>query len=241
MTALAGCLSPSVMAFAPDDGRSGIAKYLLVSRADFEVATGPTPPDHFLLGRLVQRVGVVWARGDAEAAWLSARLSGARSGVLAWMAPYLEGPVDAEDLGRRILEVCYQGEVRPESAARAGRVFEAQTDHFREVLDPVLRDAERRGVVREVDGKYALAVPVQPSERRRWRAHFRRSKARTTARWLKHTVTFVNWLPYIVRKVERHRGHPIVLTALERRLPLIFLWPRAIYVLFTRPRREIEP
>ena len=58
--------------------------------------------------------------------------------------------------------------------------------------------------------------------------------------WFKHMVTFANWLPYIVRKVERHTGRTIELTPLERKLPLIFLWPRAIHVLLTRPRREIE-
>ena len=59
-------------------------------------------------------------------------------------------------------------------------------------------------------------------------------------RWFKHMVTFANWLPYIVRKVERHTGRRIHLTLVERKLPIIFLWPRAIYVLWTRPRREIE-
>ena len=72
------------------------------------------------------------------------------------------------------------------------------------------------------------------------RRYFRRSKARATARWLKHTVTFVNWLPYIVRKVERHSGRRIELTALERAVPVIFLWPRVVHVLLTRPRKEIK-
>jgi hypothetical protein len=72
------------------------------------------------------------------------------------------------------------------------------------------------------------------------RRYFRRSKARATLRWLKHVVTFSNWLPYVVRKVERHTGRTIELTTLERKLPLIFLWPRAIHVLVTRPRREID-
>ena len=67
-----------------------------------------------------------------------------------------------------------------------------------------------------------------------------RSKVRATLRWLKHVVTFDNWLPYVHRKAERRLGTTIELTRLERALPLIFLWPRVVRVLFTRPDQERE-
>ena len=145
-----------------------------------------------------------------------------------------------EELDMRFPVRCEQYELRPESAARSGRVFEAQAEHFRQVFTPVLEAAVGEGVMRRDGTRYVVAAPVPRRERLRWRRHFRRSKARTTARWFKHTATFVNWLPYIVRKVERHTGRTIELTTLERKLPLIFLWPRLIHVLLTRPRREIE-
>lgn len=239
MTVLARALPPNVMAYAPGDGRAGMAKYLVVSRDDFARALGPEPRDHFLLGRLVQRVGVVWTASDADASWIDERISAGRSGVLDWMAPYLSGTFDAESLGRRMLEVCYQGELRPESAGRAGRVFEAQAQHFREAYGPVLETAVEAGTLVRRGVAYELAGPVDASVERRWRRHFRRSKARSTLRWFKHTITYVNWLPYIVRKVERHTGRRIELTALERKLPIVFLWPRVFHVLLTRPRREI--
>ncbi|MEX2048732.1 MAG: hypothetical protein WEB90_04070 [Gemmatimonadota bacterium] len=243
MSTLARVLAPNVIAFAPEEGRAGIAKCLVVSQADFERALGPTPRDHFLLGRMVQRVAVVWAADPSEERWVEERLAGARGRVLDWLAPYLEGPVDAAGLGRRLLEVCYEGELRPEAKDRAHKIYEAQEDHFRKALAPVLERAAAEGrVVREgPKARYALARPATAAERSRWRRHFRRSKARATARWLKHTLTFANWLPYIVRKVERHTGRTIHLTPLERKLPLIFLWPRAVHVLLSRPQREIRP
>jgi len=103
----------------------------------------------------------------------------------------------------------------------------------------VLEGAAEAGALVRRGDEFELAAAAEPSVRRRWRRHFRRSKARSTLRWLKHTITFVNWLPYIARKVERHTGRRIELTTLERRLPLIFLWPRVIHVLLTRPRREM--
>jgi hypothetical protein len=41
-------------------------------------------------------------------------------------------------------------------------------------------------------------------------------------------ITFDDWLEYILRKARRHSGQDIVLTPRERRLPLLFLWPRVI-------------
>jgi hypothetical protein len=53
-------------------------------------------------------------------------------------------------------------------------------------------------------------------------------------------LTFDNWLPYILRKVERRMGRRVALTRIERMLPVPFLIPRAIVLLFARPERE-EP
>lgn len=240
MTLLANVLPPNVIAYAPDEGTAGIAKCLIVDKAHLARALGDSPPDHFLLGRLVQKLGYVWSASEADEAWVRDRIGEAHRGVLDWMAPYLEGPVDAAGLGRRLLEVCYRGEIRPESRSRADRVFEAQEEHFREVLQPALHQAVDDGVMVRTDDGYRLASPVPPAQRRRWQWHFVRSKTRTTLRWFKHIVTFANWLPYVQRKVERHTGRSIQLTTLERKLPILFLWPRAIHVLLTRPRREVD-
>lgn len=240
MTGMAGMLPPNVIAFAPDEGSRGIAKCLVVDAADFEDALGARPRDHFLLGRMVQRVGLVWSRDAEDDVWATSLLKGAHDGVLDWMAPYLDGTFDAAGLGRRLLEVCYSGELRPESKGRSDAIFEAQADHFGAVLQPGIDRALESGtLVRDGDG-VRLAQPADAASTRYWRAHFRRSKVRATLRWFKHMFTFANWLPYVVRKVERHTGRTIRLTLLERKLPLIFLWPRAIHVLLTRPKKELR-
>ena len=240
MTGLARVLVPNVIVFAPEEGTGATAKCVIVSRDHLVGALGPEPRDHFLLGRLVQRMGKVYVASPADDEWIDTHLAGARSRVLDWMLPYLNAPVDAAGFGRRLLEVCYQGELRPESRGRPERLSAAQADHFREHFGPVLARAAENGILRRQDGLYVLSAPAPDRVRRRWRAHFRRSKVRATLRWFKHTVTFANWLPYVTRKVERHTGRPVHLTALERKWPLIFLWPRAVRVLLTRPPREIS-
>ena len=59
---------------------------------------------------------------------------------------------------------------------------------------------------------------------RRVRLYFLRSKLRATARWLKHVVTFDNWLDYIARKVERRTGMRMEIGPWERRLPYLLLF-----------------
>lgn len=247
MTFFARFLAPNVIAYAPEEGTSGMAKCLVVSREHFERGLGPDHPDHFLLGRMIQRVGEVWAASQEDLEWVRDLTRGAQARVLDWVAPYLDGSVDGLDLGRRLLEVSYQGEFRPESRDRADTIFEAQAGHFASVLAPTLERAAEAGVmVREPivhpgdTPRFRLAHPVSRAQRRRVKWYFWRSKIRTTLRWFKHMITFANWLPYLTRKVERHTGRTIELTTLERKLPLIFLWPRALHVLLTRPGRGPE-
>ena len=106
MTQMARVLPPNVIAFAPNEGEEGIAKCVIVSRDHLEKALGPEPPDHFLLGRMVQMLGKVWIASPEDEAWIDAQLAGARGRVLEWMVPYLDTPVDAAGFGRRMLEVC---------------------------------------------------------------------------------------------------------------------------------------
>jgi len=239
MIGLAKVLPPNVIALAPGGGQGALAKCLVVDRADLERDLGPTPRDHFLLGRLVQRVRLVWERDRETRSWVLGQLDRARAGTLRWVGPFLEEPFNAETMGRRLLELCYSAEFRPEATNRSEVVFERQRDHFRQALQPGLDEALADGrIVTAGEAGYRFADGPDPRERRAWRRHFRRSKARVTLRWLKHVVTFDNWLPYVTRKVERRTGRRVELTGLERRLPVIFLWPRVVRVLLSRPERE---
>jgi hypothetical protein len=215
-----------------------IGKCMVVSRSHFRRALLPRAPDHFLKGRMVQRVALVWAKDDASAGSIEGWLRSARKDVLAWAGPWTDEPFDASSLTRRMLEVSYGGELRPENSSRAGEIHDVQADWLERAYTEVLAEAASEGMLIDEGAEgYRFARPPGGVARFRVRAYFAMSKARATLRWFKYVVTFDGWLPYLVRKVERRTGETVELTRREKRLPLIFLWPR-VFRFFLDPARR---
>lgn len=230
MTALAHILPPNVIALDPGLPGGEIAKVMVLTPQDLEKALSQGARDHFLRGRLVQSTMILRARPDA---WprLEALLAGARQDVLRWTAPWLPESFEAQSLALRMLEVSYAAEVRPEAPGRVCAVFDAQRDFLQREYQRVLEEGERAGTVTRAGSRWRLSAPPGRVARVRSRLYFLRSKARATARWLKHIVTFDDWLAYIQGKVERRTGLRVEVTPLERRFPLVLLWPKVIRVL----------
>lgn len=231
--------SASRAARSASSGSGAIGKCMVVSRRHFRRALLPRSPDHFLKGRMVQRVALVWAKDAASAGAIEGWLRTARKDVLAWAGPWLDEPFDAVSLSRRMLEVSYGGELRPENTSRAGEIHEVQADWLERAYSEVLEEAVSEGtLIREDGGEgYRFARPPGRLARLRTRLYFMKSKARATLRWFKYVVTFDGWLPYLVRKVERRTGEKVELTPRERRWPLVFLWPR-VFRFFLDPARR---
>jgi hypothetical protein len=199
--------------------------------------TGPRRRDHFCVARLFQPTSVLHAAGEELRDQVLLALGGAHRATFEWVRPSLPPVFDAQTYGRTLLGVSLAAELRPEPHGRAQALWEAQRAYLDEVYAALLRELARDGRLADAGpGRYRLAEPVTPAERRRVRRYFRRSLVRATSRWAKHVVTFEGWLDYIVGKVERHTGRPLKLTRRERRLPFIFLWPRVIRHLRARGR-----
>ena len=126
---------------------------------------------------------------------------------------------------------------RPESSGRAESLWRAQAELAAGVTGALLRELCDRGdLAEQAPGRYSRGRRVGLGERLRLELYFRWSTVRSTARWAKHVLTFEGWLEYIVRKARRHSGQDIVLSARERRWPVIFLWPRLFRFLRNRNR-----
>ncbi len=211
-----------------------------VIRADrLQRETSARRRDHFTIGRLFQPVRVEhWRSEPIRQAVLGALVS-AVSETRRWTRPWLPGSFDSEGYGRRALEISMAWELRPEPQGRASVLWAAQCALQKPVFDALLHELESAGDIqgeRAAAASWTLATRVSVGERLRWQIYFRYSLVRATARWLKHVVTFEDWLDYVLRKASRHTGQPIVLSPRERRWPLLFLWGR-VFRYFRRKDR----
>ena len=239
LAALNTVLTPNQVSLEPagPDGAAVRAKCAVVSLADLRRETSARRRDHFILGRLFQPVAVLHADEPARPAILDALVEACRL-TESWVRPWLPERFTVDEYCRTLLRVSYAAEIRPEPVARRlETLWTAQRDRMQPVYSVLLRDLAREGeLVETAPGTYRLARVPRPSERRRLAAYFAWSRVRATTRWAKHVVTFEGWLDYIRHKAERHTGVPIELTPRERRLPLVFLWPRLIRYLRHKDR-----
>jgi hypothetical protein len=239
LAALNRWLPPNVVSFCPEPPEGPLAKCLVLSRSDFARSLTTRSRDHFCLGRLVQRVELLYAHDEAVRRFVTDALARARRTTLAWVTPFLPHPFTVEDFCRRMLAISYSTEIRPESIDRVQAVLEAQSAHLLPTFEALLEEVTDSGLLAR-DGKgYRPAEPPGAWDRVRWRAYFLRSKLRATARWSKHMLTFEDWLDYIVQKVARRTGLGVQITPWERRIPIVLLWPKLVRVL--RARKGTPP
>jgi hypothetical protein len=238
IAALNRALPPNIIYLHDPGGMRAGAKCFIVSEGDLALGLSPDAKDHFFRGRLAQRVHIVYARSEKDRQALETRMDAARHLTLTWVPLYLDRPFSVLDYCRRMMEVSYAAEIRPEARSRVREVTDAQLSFFRLVYGRVLQSGVRDGRLVMEGDKFRLAR--KPGWRERWRIghFFRRSKTRATLRWFKYMLTFDDWLDYIVRKVERRSGERIELTRAERQFPVILLWPKAFRLI--RALREAE-
>lgn len=214
------------------------AKCAVLSRADLERACAPRTRDHFVLGRLFQHVQLVWTRDPESRSAVTDAVITARALTLSWGRPSLPSRFDVDTYCRSLLVTSYAGEIRPEGSERIDALLAAQRETMVRVYGGLLEGLVGRRILAR-DGKiYIDPTPPGQWAKFRTRMYFRRSKLRATLRWLKYVALYDEWLDYIVQKVARRSGVAIELTERERRWPLIFLWPKAIRYLRSRPQRN---
>jgi hypothetical protein len=214
------------------------AKCAVLSLADLQRECSRRARDHFVRGRLFQYVQLAWTRDADARTMITNAIMDARVGSFTWGLASLPPTFDAEQYFRALLERSFSGEIRPERGGRIDALLGAQREVVLRVYDALLQQLARERILEKRGDVYQLTTPVHAFRKFRTSWYFRRSKVRATARWAKYVVLYDDWLDYVVGKVARRSGVTIELTARERRWPLIFLWPKAIQYLRSRPQRR---
>jgi hypothetical protein len=214
------------------------AKCVVISTRHFRRECSMRARDHFVRGRLAQRIVLAWSRdpGSAEEAFRA--VQNVREGSFNWLRVFLPSRFNVVQYCQTLLEVSLAHEIRLEARDHAQTLFAAQRDTLLSIYRPVLERLLAQGVLARDGEDFLQRHRAGLIARQRVGAYFRWSRLRSTLRLLKHPFLYDGWLDYVIQKIDRSTGQKIELTKRERRWPLIFLWPRVFHHLRTRPQRQ---
>lgn len=206
--ALANRLLPPNVFYLQDDasGRTLRAKYAVISLAQLRRLVGASVLQSYFWARFGQPMRLVWCRDPAVETALIETLAVAAATL------YRSAPAQATTLERwRVaLSLSYGAELRPEGAAVAARLVQADRAYFTRLGEAL----ERGDGVVAGRGSAAVAWLM----RRCW------GKTLNVARVIKAYWTFAGGVDYLFWKIGRHSGVTVEVTDAMRRHP----WRRAL-------------
>jgi hypothetical protein len=198
----------------PFENEGLVAKYAVLSEADFERLNGPETLSVSVWARFAQPSRLVWSFDEAAAARAVASVARAGPTLLGEARPLWEGGEEPLDLWRRAFTLTYSAELRAERQGRPASVVEAEPERYRRFTGPAVAAAG-------ID----LAAPIAPAEReraeKRWAARRRAGKALTVLRLMKASGTYAGGIDYLAWKINRHAGTKIEIKPWQRRWPLV--------------------
>jgi len=191
-------IPPNVFYF---EHRGLVAKYAVLSEADFRRLNGPEASSVSVWARFAQPSRLVWAASE--------QAREASIGSISRAAPTLlsaAGSLDGDDpleLWRRAFALTYSAELRAERKSRAGSVVDLEPQRYARFTKPAL----------------AVAATMRPHHNWTWRRI--EGKMLSIVRLAKASMTFAGGAEYIVWKINRHAETGIQLKPWQRRHPLL--------------------
>jgi hypothetical protein len=197
--AAANRLIPPNVFYFEHDGL--VAKYAMLSEADFHRLCGPETSSVSVWARFAQPSRLVWAADDAARRRAIKAISRAAPTLLA-----AAGPRPGEEplaLWRRAFALTYSAELRAERAGRASSVVDLEPARYERFTAPTL----------------AAAADTRPHSS--WARRRIEGKTLSVLRLAKASLTFAGGADYIAWKINRHAGTDIELKPWQRRHPLL--------------------
>ena len=182
-----------------------IAKYAVLSEADFARLCSPAADNVSVWARFAQPSRLLWAVDEDARARAIAAVAQAAPTLLSLALPMAEGQ-DALSLWKAGFTLTYQAELRAERKGRSLSIVNADADRYRRFGEAALADG----------------LPPSPEQAaQRWRALQRRGKWLSVVRLAKASFTYAGGIDYLAWKINRHAGTAIVIKPWQRRWPLL--------------------
>ncbi|MDR6834419.1 MULTISPECIES: hypothetical protein [unclassified Sphingopyxis] len=178
-----------------------IAKYAVLSEADFHRLNGAETRNVSVWARFAQPSRLVWAVDDTARQRAVAAVARAAPTLLA-----AAGSIDGEaplDWWRRAFALTYSVELRAERTGRAQSVVDADSDRYQRFSIPAI-----------------AAIPTG-ARGGGWARRRVEGKALSIARLAKASLTYAGGIDYLAWKINRHAGTKIEIKPWQRRWPLV--------------------
>jgi hypothetical protein len=197
----------------PFEHRGLVAKYAVLSEADFHRLNGPEPLSVSVWARFAQPSRLVWSAGPEATDRAVGAVARAAPTALGAARPLFTGS-DPLDLWRLAFRLTYSAELRSESKNRPDAVVDSDAQRYR-ALSPLALNA----------AAISLSQSVPEVERRRaerhWTKRRRAGKALSIVRLAKASGTYAGGIDYLAWKINRHAGTGIEIKPWQRRWPLL--------------------
>jgi len=228
-------LPPNVFYLEADTPAGALrCKYAVMSVDDFASANGTRSIRPAIWARFCQPAQLVYVRDeDTRAAITEACVDALRTATLRALPliPEHHGvqEIAPEPFWQTLFGETYGSELRTESSERIQTLYQAAPARYDRALRSTLAVLDAEGVLDAQLAEPTTRVTHRPG----WLARARRARRlrRPTAKLLgfvqllKSALTFGDWLPYALWKLERHTGTRPDLTPRQQRHPLLFGWP----------------
>jgi hypothetical protein len=209
-------------------------KYAVMSVADFARANSSRSIRPAIWARFCQPARAVYVRDEpTRHAITSACVDALRTATLRALPllPDAHGvqEVEPERFWLTLFDETYGSELRTESSDTIHGLYHADAARYDDLLRQTLADLDAAGQLDAQVAEPSTRITHRPGRlriaRRRRRLRRPTAKALAFVQLIKTTLTFGDWLPYALWKLERHTGTRPELTERQRRYPLIFAWP----------------
>lgn len=182
-----------------------IAKYAVLSEADFARLCSPAADNVSVWARFAQPSRLLWAADEDARERAIAAVAQAAPTLLSLARPMADGQ-DALSLWKQGFTLTYAAELRAERKGRSLSIVDADPDRYRHFGEAALADG----------------LPPSPDQAaRRWRQLQRRGKWLSVVRLAKASFTYAGGIDYLAWKINRHAGTAIVIKPWQRRWPLL--------------------
>lgn len=196
-------LPPNVFPFEHD---GLIAKYAILSEADFARLNSLAADNVSVWARFAQPSRLLWASDDMARERAVNAVAQATPTLLSLARPMTAGQGDVHALWQTGFTLTYGAELRAERKGRSVSIVDADPDRYLRFGEAALADG----------------LPPSPTDTAaRWGSLQRRGKRLSILRLAKASFTYAGGIDYLAWKINRHAGTRIEIKPWQRRWPLI--------------------